>query len=34
MYLDTEIESQEDNTPMQNLLVTVKLRLLDEKGKR
>lgn len=33
MYLDTEIEAQESNSPQENMLVTVKLRLLDELGR-
>jgi hypothetical protein len=33
LYLDAEIESQEGNSSMENMLVTVKLRLLDEIGK-
>ena len=33
IYLDSEIESQEENSPAQNLLVTIKLRVLDEIGK-
>lgn len=33
VYLDSEIESHEPNGPMENLLVTVKLRLLEEMGK-
>lgn len=33
VYLDTEIEAQEQNGPMENLLVTIKLRLLEEIGK-
>jgi hypothetical protein len=33
MYLDSEIESQSNNSPTENLLVTVKLRLMDEMGK-
>lgn len=32
LYLDAEIESQEGNSSMENMLVTVKLRLLDEIG--
>ena len=34
IYLDTEIESQEVNTALQTILVTIKLRLLDELGRR
>jgi hypothetical protein len=33
VYLDAEISAQDTNTPMENLLVTIKLRLLDEYGK-
>ena len=33
LYLDTEIEAQDTNSPQENMLVTVKLRLLDELGK-
>ena len=33
MYLDTEIEAQDVNSHMQSLLVTIKLRLLDELGR-
>ena len=33
VFLDSEIESQEENSPAQNLLVTIKLRVLDEVGK-
>lgn len=33
LYLDTEIEAQESNSPQENMLVTVKLRLLDELGR-
>lgn len=33
LYLDTEIETQEVNSQFQSLLVTIKLRLLDEWGK-
>lgn len=33
VFLDCEIESQEENSPMQNLLVTIKLRILDEIGR-
>lgn len=33
LYLDTEIENQEVNSQFQSLLVTIKLRLLDEWGK-
>ena len=33
LYLDAEIESQDPNSPLENMLVTVKLRLLDEIGK-
>eukprot|EP01036_Dinobryon_divergens_P025762 gene25762-34343_t len=34
VYLDAEIENQDPNTPMESLLVTIKLKLLDEQGKR
>ena len=34
IYLDTEIENQETNSQWENLLVTIKLRLLDEQGKK
>ena len=33
LYLDSEIEAQDTNTPMEGLLVTVKLRLLEEAGR-
>ena len=33
LYLDAEIESQDPSSPLENMLVTVKLRLLDEIGK-
>lgn len=33
LYLDAEIESQDPNSPLENMLVTIKLRLLDEIGK-
>jgi len=33
LYLDTEVEAAESNSPQENLLVTIKLRLLDECGK-
>jgi hypothetical protein len=33
MYLDSEIENQSGNNPTENLLVTVKLRLMDEMGR-
>ena len=33
VYLDSEIQSQERNGRMENLLVTIKLRLLEELGK-
>ena len=34
VYLDSAIEAQESNSVSENLLVTVKLRLLDEQGER
>ena len=34
VYLDSEIENQESNTPMENLLVTLKLRVYDEIGRK
>lgn len=34
VYLDSEIEGAERNSPSENLLVTIKLRLLDEQGKK
>ena len=33
LYLDAEIEGHAPNSPTENLLVTIKLRLLDEVGK-
>lgn len=33
LYLDSEIDMQEKNSPMENLLTTIKLRVLDEIGK-
>ena len=33
LYLDAEIESHDPNSPFENMLVTIKLRLLDEIGK-
>ena len=33
LYLDTEIENQEVNSQLQSLLVTIKLRIMDEWGK-
>ena len=33
VYLDSEIENQDTNSPMENFLVTMKLRILDEIGK-
>ena len=33
LYLDSEIEGQESNSATENMLVTVKLRLLDEIGR-
>jgi len=33
LYLDSEIETQVSDSPMENLLVTIKLRVLDEIGK-
>ena len=33
LYLDAEIESHDPNSPFENILVTIKLRLLDEIGK-
>lgn len=32
VYMDSEIQNQDTNSPMENLLVTIKLRLLDEQG--
>jgi hypothetical protein len=34
VYLDSEIQTAEPNGPMESLLVTVKLRLLEELGKK
>ena len=33
IFLDSEIESSEENSIVQQLLVTIKLRILDEIGK-
>ena len=33
LYLDAEIDSQDYNSPLENMLITTKLRLLDEVGK-
>jgi hypothetical protein len=33
VYLDSEIEAQDNNSAMENLLVTIKLRVLDEIGR-
>lgn len=33
VYLDSEIESQESNSPMENLLLTIKLRICSEIGR-
>ena len=33
VYLDSEIENQDSNSPMENFLVTIKLRILDEMGR-
>lgn len=33
VYLDSEIENQDINSPMENFLVTIKLRVLDEIGR-
>ena len=33
LYLDAEIDSQDFNSPLENMLITTKLRLLDEVGK-
>ena len=33
VYLDTEIENQAENSQMENVLITLKLRILDEVGK-
>lgn len=34
LYLDSEINAQKANSPAENALTTVKLKLVDEKGKR
>lgn len=34
VYLDSEIETAERDSPSESLLVTIKLRLLDEQGKK
>lgn len=34
VYLQTEIEHQDSDSPMEQLLVTIQLRLLDEQGKK
>lgn len=33
VYLDSEIEAADRDSPSESLLVTIKLRLLDEQGK-
>jgi hypothetical protein len=33
LYIDSEIENQDIDSPLENLLVTIKLRLLDEIGR-
>ena len=33
VFLDSEIENQDTNSAMENYLVTIKLRLLDELGR-
>ena len=33
LYLDAEIDNQDYNSPLENMLITTKLRLLDEVGK-
>jgi hypothetical protein len=33
VYLDSEIENQDSNSAMENFLVTIKLRMLDEIGR-